>query len=88
MATSAAVLERAGLGILADNDNNPGAVPRSTPPQEYGAEPLFPAPASGPAGDFECFLADLKQEVEQPLFSAMAQALRATLSKLVRIGES
>ena len=88
MATSAAVLERAGLGILADNDDDPGAVPRCTSPQEDGAEPLSPAPASGPAGDFECFLADLNQEVEQPLLSAMAQALRVTLSKLVQIGES
>ncbi len=85
MANSAAVLERAGLGILADNDDGPGAGPVTTTAPAPHPSQAAPVPARQ-SDDFERFLVDLKQEVEQPLISAMVQALRSTLSRLARTG--
>ena len=87
MATSAAVLEQAGLGILADNDDGPGPGPVKTTAPASDASAAAPEPARR-SDDFERFLADLKQEIEQPLITAMVQALRSTLSRLVRTGAS
>ena len=87
MANAAAVLERAGLGILADNDDGPGLGPVTTTAPASDASQAAPE-AAQPSDDFERFLADLKQEVEQPLITAMVQALRSTLSRLARTGAS
>jgi hypothetical protein len=87
MAISSAVLEWAGLGILADNDDDPGAGARNAAVTLPSGEPGSANPGQQ-TDDFERFLADLKQEVEQPVVSAMVQALRATLSRLARSGGS
>jgi hypothetical protein len=78
-----AVLERAGLEFLADEDQSPAEnVIRLGSPQPTAvtAEQTIAARCN----DFELFLADLKAEVEQPLLGALVQDLRAMLSKLKR----
>ena len=87
MANAAAVLERAGLGILADNDDSPGPGPVTATAPASDASQAASEPARQ-SDDFERFLADLKQEVEQPLIAAMVQALRSALSRLARTGAS
>jgi hypothetical protein len=74
-----AVLERAGLEFLADEDQPPAEnVIRLGPPQSTGVT------ADGSRNEFELLLTDLKAEVEQPLLGALVQDLRAMLSKLKR----
>ena len=71
-----AVLERAGLDMLADEEAPAENVVHLWQPQSARAA------AVGTCSDFERFLADLKAEVEQPLLGALVQDLRAILSKL------
>ncbi len=73
-----AVLERAGLDMLADEEAPAENVVHLWQPQSARAA------AVGICSDFERFLADLKAEVEQPLLGALVQDLRAILSKLKR----
>ena len=80
MATSTAILARAGLGVLADNDDASGA--KAMPGDRHD----LPAQADHHhdavvTGEFEHFLADLKAEVEQPLLTAMVHELRLVLQK-------
>ncbi len=78
-----AVLERAGLEFLADEDQPPADnVIRLGPPQSAGVTAEQTTAAS--CNDFELFLADLNAEIEQPLLGALVQDLRAMLSKLKR----
>lgn len=81
MATSSAVLARAGLGVLADNDDAPATAGMPLEPGD------LPAPADqdhqgDSTGDLDRLLADLKSEVEKPLLTAMVQDLRLVLQKL------
>ncbi len=81
MATSSAVLARAGLGVLADNDDAPATAGMPLDPRD------LPAPAGrdhhgDSTGDLDRLLADLKAEVERPLLTAMMQDLRLVLQRL------
>lgn len=80
MATSA-VLERAGLDMLADEDKAPeGNVIKLETLNVCSGKP--DAIPDGPRSDFELFLADLKADIDQPLLAAMVQDLHTMLSKL------
>lgn len=82
MATSA-VLERAGLDMLADEDQAPesNVIKLETLKVSSGTPDAIP---DDPRSDFELFLADLKADIDQPVLAAMVQDLRSMLSKLKR----